>query len=134
MINVNRYKEQLLNIAQLFDTFVEEIKIIPSIKEWCTTNGITETSENRAGKCLRNQSTGKHLILLSEIVSDDEKQSIIDAMSFHGSSSKELEILTDEWAFVKHLLLHECAHAFNHEFIEHQCDCWAFAKMKEIEI
>jgi hypothetical protein len=134
MITTNRYKDRLLSIAASFDSIVDEIKIIPSIKDWCSSNGITETSEDRAGKCLRNQSSGKHIILLAETVSDEEKESIIGAMSFHGSSSKDLEILTDEWAFVKHLLLHECAHAFNREFSEYQCDCWAFDKMKAISI
>jgi len=134
MITINKYKGRLLSITHLFDAIVEEIKIIPSIKEWCYSNGITETSEDRVGKCPRNQSTGKHLILLAETISYEEKESIIGAMSLHGTSSKDLEILADEWAFVKHLLLHEFAHAVNSEFSEHQCDCWAFDKMKEITI
>ncbi len=113
---------------------MEELLIIPSIKEWCSTKGIIEQSEDRAGKCLLNRSTGKHLILIAKSISEDEKDSIIGAMSFHGSSEKDLEILADEWAFVKHLLLHECAHAFSSEFSEHQCDSWAFEKMKEVGI
>jgi hypothetical protein len=131
MININEYKKQLFEISGLFAPTVEEVLIVPSIKEWCLAKGITESSEDRAGKCLLNHSTGRHLILISEVITEDEKESIIGAMSFHGSAEEDLEILTDEWAFVKHLLLHECAHAFNKEFSEHQCDSWAFDRMKE---
>jgi len=131
MIYISKYKERLFSIARLFDAIVEDVIIVPSVKEWCSLRGITETSEDRAGKCVLNLSTGKHLILLATTISDDEKKSIIDAMSLHGFSLAELESLTDDWKFVKHLLLHECAHAFNSSFSERQCDCWAFDKIKE---
>ncbi len=134
MITTKKYEDRLLRIAHLFDAFVDDMQIVPSIKEWCSNHGITENRGDRVGKCVRNQSNGKHLILISAVIYDDTKESIIGYMSCQGSSLDELESLADEWAFVKHLMLHECAHAFNSEFGEHQCDCWAFAKMKEIEL
>jgi hypothetical protein len=89
MININEYKKQLFEISGLFAPTVEEVLIVPSIKEWCLAKGITESSEDRAGKCLLNHSTGRHLILISEVITEDEKESIIGAMSFHGSAEED---------------------------------------------
>ena len=134
MITTKKYEDRLLRIARLFDAAIEDIQIVPSIKEWCSNHGITESRDDRVGKCVLNQSTGKHLILIAAVIYDDTKESIISYMSCQGSSSKELQSLAHEWRFVKHLLLHECAHAFNSKFSERECDSWAFDKMKEIDI
>jgi hypothetical protein len=93
MINIAQYRDEISEIGALFDSAVEEIKIVPSIMDWCKSNGIDESSADRAGKCLRNRATGKHLILISELVSDDEKQSIIDAMHVRGSATNDIELL-----------------------------------------
>jgi hypothetical protein len=47
---------------------------------------------------------------------------------------KETEILDSRWSFLKHLLLHEIAHAIYPDFTELQCDVWAFDQMNKIKI
>ena len=131
MIDLIKYSERIANIISPFLVIIERMQIVPSITDWCNKNEIDETSPFSPGRCLRNKETGKYLILLSECVSDDEKQSIIDAIAFRGCNSNDTALLVDEWLFVMHLVLHECTHAFNPAFSEFECDNWAFENMKQ---
>jgi hypothetical protein len=135
MIDVRKYSEVVNGIAKRFPETVEQIEIVFSISDWCTAHKITDNSPFSPGRCFTNNTTGKHLILLSEFVSDDERQSILEAMVFRGSTRTDVETLeNDDLLFVKHLVLHECAHAIHPEFSELDCDTWAFKELKDEKV
>jgi len=131
MIDLTKHSDRIANLISPFLGIIERMQIVPSITNWCKSNGIDDTSPFSPGRCLRNTESGKYLVLLSECVSDDEKQSIIDGMVYRGCTPIDTELLIDEWLFVMHLVLHECAHAFNPSFSELECDNWAFERMRE---
>jgi hypothetical protein len=131
MISVRKYADLVEAIANRFSGTVERIDIVESISEWCRVHEIENKSPFSPDMCLRNNTTNKCLILLDKFVSDDERQSIIDAMILRGSTPSDIGLLNDDLLFLKHLVLHECSHAIHQDFGELDCDVWAFKELKD---
>ncbi|WP_273266425.1 hypothetical protein, partial [Flexistipes sinusarabici] len=85
----------------------------------------------RIGKCLRNQESGKYLILLAAKITPDMFNSVISAIESRGYET-EVEVLNNPFRFLAHLLLHEVAHTKNENWSEQECDNWAFEELNNI--
>ena len=133
-MNLLKYEREIELLVNSFGAYVKQVLIVPNIQSWCLANGVEESSLNRTGKCLQDDKTGKHLILLKREISESQKESIISAMELRGTNNEEIAQLCSPKAFVMHLVLHECAHALYDDFSELECDEWAFKRLREIEV
>ena len=104
-----------------------DVEVVPSIQEWCKQHGVPEDSPFRSGKTLKNTDTGRHLILLPEIITDDMRSSVKSAMELRGSSVQDL---VEPLTFLRHLVLHEIAHGLDGNRSEQDCDRWAFEQLR----
>jgi hypothetical protein len=86
-----------------------DVEVVPSIQEWCKRNGVPEDSPFRTGKTVKNMTTGRHLILLPDVITDEMSSSVKYAMEFRGFSGVVRE-LAEPLTFLRHLVLHEIAH------------------------
>ena len=108
-----------------------DVLVVPSIQDWCRENGVEEESPFRTGKCLKNVATGRHLILLPNVISDEMASSVRFAMEFRGFSGAVAQ-LTEPMTFLRHLVLHEIAHGLDEKRSEQECDRWAFKQLKAL--
>jgi hypothetical protein len=131
LIITSEYKERLHKIVSSYQIPVEGIEIISDIQAWCKERNIPENNALLTGKCLKNNKTGKHLILLRSEISESMQRSIIRAISIRGFSDK-INLLETSWGFLKHLLFHELGHAKDSSWSETQCDEWAFSMMEQV--
>src|SRR6185295_3606138 len=81
----------------------------------------------RSGKTLKNTATGRHLILLPDIITDDMRSSVKSAMELRGFSVEEL---AEPLTFLRQLVLHEIAHGLDGNRSEQDCDRWAFEQLR----
>jgi len=130
MINVVKHKGMLTALASKYVADLEKLRFVPDVGIEGEQLGAGSDVSTRTGKCLRNSTTGKHLILIAEKISASTKESIISGMMLRGSKSEDLELLDNDCNFIKHLVLHECAHANDSEFSELECDNWAFERLR----
>ena len=110
---------------------VSDIELVPNIQEWCEKHGVPEDSPSRTGKMVRNNQTGRYVILLPERITSDMVFSVVAAMEWRGFGS-DVGQLSDPLAFVRHLVLHEIAHGLDHTRTEAACDEWAFQQLREL--
>ena len=121
--------DELTSVAR---RFVHDIQVeaVPSIQDWCKAVGMSEDNPFLCGKTVQDRETGRHLILLAERITPEMQASVISAMEHHAKLPREdIASLTNADVFVKHLLLHEVAHATGHERSEEECDRWAFQQL-----
>jgi hypothetical protein len=130
-IKTNNYIKQIEAVLDAIGCELEAVEVVPNIHDWCVEHNIEESNFFRAGKCLRNKETGKHLILLAEEIKKETILSITAAMEIKGLF-KKTESLNSSWDFLKHLLLHEIAHSVHPEFSELECDTWAFEQIDKL--
>lgn len=119
-------------LTALARRFVHDIQVeaVPSIQDWCKAVGMSEDNPFLCGKTVQNRETGRHLILLAQRITPEMQASVISAMEHHAKLSREeVASLENADVFVKHLLLHELAHATGHERSEEECDRWAFQQL-----
>ena len=85
-----------------------DVEVVPSIQEWCKQHDIKEENWSRTGKTLKNLTTGRHLILLPEVITDEMSfLGLKYTMEFRrGCGSK----LAEPLAFLRHLVFHEISH------------------------
>jgi hypothetical protein len=108
-----------------------DVEIVPSIQDWCKANGVPEDNPSRTGKTLKNLTTGRHLILLPELITEGMASSVRYAMLYRGFSDV-LEQLSEPRTFLRHLVLHEIAHGLDASRGEQDCDRWAFEQLKAL--
>lgn len=107
-----------------------DVLVTPDIQSWCKERNIAESNPFRCGKALRNNETGRHLILLANPVSSDMHASVLSAMEHRGSlTHDQLTTLRQPGNFVKHLMLHEVAHVLDSRRTEDECDEWALTQL-----
>jgi hypothetical protein len=124
--------QELRVIARRFDPSIE-LAHVQSIQAWCKQNGVAESNPFRCGKTVQNTSTGVHTILLADVVTEAMRNSVISGMQQSPQLSyDDLALLDDPSTFLKHLLLHEVAHALDHQRTEEECDKWAFGQLKAL--
>jgi len=108
-----------------------DVEVVPSIQEWCKQHGVPEESPSRTGKIVKNTTTGRYLILVPDVITDEMSSSVKYAMEFRGFSSAVRE-LAEPLAFLRHLVLHEIAHGLDGDRSEQDCDRWAFEQLKTL--
>ena len=108
-----------------------DVKVVLSIQDWCKENGVEEDSPFRTGKTLKNLTTGRHLILLPDVITDEMASSVRFAMEFRGFAGA-VEQLAEPITFLRHLVLHEIAHGLDDKRSERDCDRWAFKQLKAL--
>jgi hypothetical protein len=108
-----------------------DVEVVPSIQEWCKQRGVPEESPFRTGKTLKNMTTGRHLILLPDLITDEMASSVRYAMEFRGFTGAAQQ-LADPLTFLRHLVLHEIAHGLDGDRSEQDCDRWAFEQLKAL--
>ena len=107
-----------------------DVLVTPDVQAWCKERNVAESNPFRCGKALRYNETGRHLILLADPVSGDMHASALSAMEHRGNLTHEqLTTLRQPGAFVKHLVLHEVAHALDSRRTEDECDEWALTQL-----
>ena len=119
----------LLAIAAAEAVDLEGIDVVSSIRTWCEARGLTETHDRRMGKTVRNGQTGRARILLAEEITPLMRTNVIAALEISGFADEIVRLESSE-GFLKHLFLHELAHARDDNATEAQCDEWAFARME----
>jgi hypothetical protein len=65
-INTKNYAEKIQLVVDAIGYKLEGVDIVPSIHHWCESHNIEDGNLFRVGKCLRNNHTGKCLILISD--------------------------------------------------------------------
>jgi hypothetical protein len=90
--------------------------------------GLIETHDRRMGKTVRTLETGRARILLVEEITPLMRSNVIAALEFNGFSEELVQLESSE-RFLKHLFLHELAHARDDNATEAECDEWAFARI-----
>ncbi len=129
VIVTSEFLDDLTSLARRFVSDIE-VEAVPSIQDWCKAIGLPEDNPYLCGKTVQNHQTRRHLILLAERITPEMQASVISAMEFHAKLPHEkIMILTDPQVFVTHLLLHEVAHATDHDRSEEECDRWAFQQL-----
>jgi hypothetical protein len=122
--------DDLVSVARRFVSDIQ-VEAVPSIQDWCKAIGMPEDNPFVCGKTVQDRQTGRHLVLLAERITPEMQASVISAMEFHAKLPHEdIASLTDPQVFVKHLLLHEVAHATGHDRSEEECDRWAFQQLR----
>jgi hypothetical protein len=129
-IGVSDMLGELQAIARRFDAKID-VEAVSSIQDWCKGAGLLEDSSFLCGKTLQVRETGRHLVLLADPITADMRASVISGMEYHGRLDPEdIALLLKPLTFVKHLVLHEVAHATNHHRTEEECDRWAFEQLR----
>jgi hypothetical protein len=128
-IRPQEHLPELLAIAAAEAVELEGVEIVPSIRNWCEDHGLTETHDRRMGKTVRNLQTGRARILLAEEITPLMQTNVIAALEISGFADEIVRLESSE-GFLKHLFLHELAHARDDNATEAQCDTWAFARME----
>ena len=108
-----------------------DVELVPSIQAWCKQQGVPEDSPFRSGKIVKNMATGRHLILLPDVITDEMSSSVKSAMEFRGFSDVVQE-LAEPLNFLRHLVLHEIAHGLDGNRSEQDCDRWAFEQLRAL--
>jgi hypothetical protein len=108
-----------------------ELVLVPSVKAWCEATQAAVQSPFKCGAALRNRETGRFVVLLAEEITPDMHASRMAVLrmrpSLNDDRRKQLEV---PQGFVRHLLLHEVAHALDSTRNEEQCDDWAFQQLE----
>jgi hypothetical protein len=129
-IVVSEMLASLMQVARGFDSAID-VEAVPNIQAWCKAIGLPEDNPFLCGKTVQRLETGRHLILLADRITPEMQASVMSGMQFHGRLPPEdIAFLTHPQAFLKHLLLHEVAHATDHARSEEECDRWAFQQLK----
>src|ERR671915_42110 len=98
-----------------------DVEVVHSIQAWCKEHGLDEDNPSRTGKTVRNLATGRHCILLPEVITPEMASSVRYAMEFRGFADA-VERLADPFTFLRHLVLHEIAHGLDETRNEQDCD------------
>jgi hypothetical protein len=126
-IDTEVYLADLRGLAARYEVSAD-VTAVPSIQDWCRERSIVEENPSRAGRTLRNNMTGRYLILLACPVTGQMVSSIVTAMDLRGFGI-EATALSDPDSFMTHLMLHEIAHARDELLSEVDCDRWAFEQL-----
>lgn len=108
-----------------------DVEIVPSIQEWCKRHGIPEDNPSRTGKTLKNLASGRHLILLLDVITDDMCCSAKSVMELRGFAGVFQE-LAEPRTYLRHLVLHEIAHGLDSDRSEQDCDRYAFEQLRAL--
>jgi hypothetical protein len=131
-IAVSDMLDRLTAIARRFDSTID-FEAVPNIQAWCKAIGMPEDNPFLCGKTVQRLETGCHLILLAARITPEMQASVISAMLFHGKLPPgEIALLANPQTFLKHLVLHEVAHAIGHSRSEEECDRWAFQQLEAV--
>lgn len=130
-IFTSEYMTVLQELISEIQIPIENVEVTPDIQAWCLKRKITENNPLLTGKCLKNNITDKHLILLRSEITVHMQRSIIRAISIRGFHDKIKHLKTPQ-NFLTHLLFHELGHAKNHNWSESECDEWAFSMMEKM--
>jgi hypothetical protein len=128
------YEEEIPKIIKHSGSDVSVFIFVDDIKAWCDENNVKGDKSDTTGKCLQNRDGKSHTVLIQKEIRSEEIENIKLAMVIRGSKKEDVAILDNYDTYLRHLVFHECAHAFNHEFTELECDNWAFEKLSTYEI
>jgi hypothetical protein len=129
-IDTAEYLEELHSIASLYPFKLESPGFQSDVAEWSRKHCVPDEKPLLCGKTLRNQATGGYLICLLCPITPDVVGSVSGGLAANGFDTRELE--DNPRQFVRHLMLHEIAHALDHSRKEIDCDYWAFAELKKL--
>jgi hypothetical protein len=109
---------------------ITKIDFVASVSKEAERLGTQQEKPNLLGICLCNRTTGIPLILIALTISRNERDSVISGMYARRSKREDMDLLVEDTSFLKHLVLHECAHATSDSFSELECDDWAFERLR----
>jgi hypothetical protein len=107
-----------------------DVEAVRDIQAWCDAHGVPENNPFRSAKVVKNNETGRFLVLLADPITPHMTSSTIEAMLLREHiSNEEARRLTEPLNFLSHLFLHEIAHALDSRRSERDCDRWALEQM-----
>jgi len=116
---------KLKEIIKRYDAPISDIVVTSDIMEWCRERKVEESNPFRIAKILKCNETQEYLILLAEKIGESYVRRSVLPVIRHPRVA-ELEDMT---VFIRHLILHEVAHAINGAWGEQECDAWAFEQL-----
>src|SRR5574340_673920 len=89
--------------------------------------------ENEANplRVAKNMNIAKRVIF-KKTISPEERAAVISTL--HRFDKKELDLLNDDWAFVKHVLLHEICRIMSRWRNDYECDKWAVYELRNMNV
>lgn len=120
VIDVESYKDEMGKVLAQHGLGPENLQFV-------------DRFENEANplRIAKNLNIAKRVIF-KKTISPEERQAVISAL--HRFDKKELDILNDDWAFVKHVLLHEICRIISRWRNDYECDKWAFYELKNMNV
>ena len=122
------YFVELQAMASRYPFVLESLEFAPDIAKWSSAHGVAEQKPFLPGTTVQNPTTGGYSICLRSWITQDIIRSVTGRLAALGFDVDELE--TDPRQFVRHLLLHEIAHALDKTRTEKECDQWAFEQLE----
>ena len=118
VIHVESYKDEMGKVLAQHGLGPENLQFV-------------DRFENDPLRIAKNMNIAKKVIF-KKTISPEERQAVISTL--HRFDKKELDILNDDWAFVKHVLLHEICRIISRWRNEYECDKWAFYELRNMNV
>ncbi len=117
IINTEDYKNKMEEVLLKYGLAPENLQFVDRFEN--------DTNPLRVAKCLNILKR----IIFKKTISEDERQGVISAL--YRFEDKQLNLLKDDWAFIKHTLLHEICRIIARWRNDYECDKWAFYELKD---
>ena len=125
-MRVKTLVKEFRRLLNHYDLKKSEIFIVPNVKEWAESKGISEDNPFRLGLGAKRSNSNIWDIVLKEDIKRGDIEGVLSAMFYHGFEHiNELRKLRH---FVLHLFLHEIAHAKGVRE-ELEADNWAYKEL-----
>jgi len=133
VIRVSDHRPAINRVLAHYGLAPETLEVVPSVFDWCRTNGVAEENVGRMAKCFCEWEKGECRIVMCEAFSQREFNSANFAMEFRGFV-EEVRKLDSPKRNLLHLLLHEIACHTLRTTEQVPRDTWAFAEMAKHDI
>lgn len=118
VIDVESYREEMCNVLAGHGLGPESLQFVDGF-------------ENDPLRIAKNMNIAKR-VLFKKTISPEERQAVISTL--HRFDKKEIDLLNDDWAFVKHVLLHEICRIISRWRNDYECDKWAFYELRNMNV
>ncbi|HEX9071257.1 MAG TPA: hypothetical protein VF852_04825 [Pseudolabrys sp.] len=133
VIRVADHREAINRVLAHYGLGPDALEVVPSVFDWCKTNGVPGDHIGRMAICLCNWETGACRIAMREQFSGTDFENANAAMLVRGFRD-ELDRLNTSENCLLHLLLHEVACHVIKSTEQVPRDTWAFAELDKHDI
>jgi hypothetical protein len=125
-LEASLYTDEIVTLLEKHGLKKTSFLIVDDVEQWCVDNGIILECYYRPfriAKCLYSSEKGKHLILMSRIITSDMIESAIPVVSMRLGCEYANKLYSHN-LFIKHTILHEIGHTKG--LSEEESDTFAF--------